>query len=132
MTRPWLYERLRESAPQLSVGMLTADWLALGAELKLLETAGVKLLHFDVMDGVFCPMMTFGPPVVAACRTTLYKDVHLMVQEPLSKLESYVAAGADMVTLHVESCRHPHRALQALGGMSNVNEPAAASCAEWP
>jgi ribulose-phosphate 3-epimerase len=124
MTKPLLCERLRQSAPQLSVGMLTADWLALGTELKLLENAGVTLLHFDVMDGAFCPMMTFGPPVVAACRTTLYKDVHLMVEEPLSKLESYVAAGADLLTVHVESCRHPHRVLQALGAMSSVYEPA--------
>jgi len=122
--KPLLFERLRQSSPQLSVGMLTADWLQLGAGLKILEAASVQLLHFDVMDGVFCPMLTMGSPVVAGCRTTLYKDVHLMIDEPLAKLESYVAAGADIVTVHAESCRHPHRVLQALGGMTNTNDPA--------
>jgi ribulose-phosphate 3-epimerase len=97
--------------------------MALGPDLKLLESSGVQLLHFDVMDGAFCPMMTFGPPIVAACQTTLYKDVHLMVEEPLSKIEGYVKAGADLVTVHVESCRHVHRVLQALGAMTNVNHP---------
>jgi ribulose-phosphate 3-epimerase len=104
--------------------MLTADWASLGSELKLLENAGARLVHFDVMDGVFCPMLTFGAPVVAGLKTLLLKDVHLMVDEPLGKLESFVAAGADMITLHAESSRHIHRALQALGKMTNANDPA--------
>jgi ribulose-phosphate 3-epimerase len=104
--------------------MLTADWMSLGAELKLLDNAGIKLLHFDVMDGLFCPMLTFGPPVVAALKTPLLKDVHLMVAEPLAKFESFVAAGADIITLHAESSHHIHRALQVLGKMTNANDPA--------
>jgi len=118
-----LAERLKASAPQISVGVLTANWMSLGQELQLLETAGVTLLHFDVMDGTFCPMLTMGAPVVAGLKTPLLKDVHLMVEEPLSKLENFVAAGADIVTVHVESTRHPHRALQALGKMVNANDP---------
>jgi ribulose-phosphate 3-epimerase len=124
VARSSLFDQLRQAAPQISVGMLTADLLALGGELKLLETAGVKLLHFDVMDGVFCPMMTIGAPVVAACRTPLFKDVHLMIDDPITKVDSFVRAGADLVSVHVESCRHPHRVLQMLGAMSNVNDPA--------
>ena len=104
--------------------MLTADLLSLGRELATIEAAGVKLVHIDVMDGEFCPMMTVGPPVIKAIRTPMLKDVHLMIRHPLDKLESYVAAGADMITVHVESCRHPHRVLQALGKMTNANDPA--------
>src|SRR3989304_209 len=93
-----LKEQLRSSAPQISVGVLTADWMSLGSELRLLEEAGVKLLHFDVMDGCFCPMMTLGAPLVAKIKVPLLKDLHLMVEEPLAKVETFVAAGADIVT----------------------------------
>jgi ribulose-phosphate 3-epimerase len=96
--------------------------MSLGSELKLMEDAGVKLLHVDVMDGCFCPMMTVGPPFIKAMKTSLLKDVHLMINEPLEKLDSYVAAGADMITVHVESCRHVHRVLQKLGEMTNAND----------
>ena len=123
MSRSPLVDRLRASAPQISVGMLTADWLTLGSQLELIESAGVELLHFDVMDGVFCPMLTLGAPIVAGLKTRLLKDVHLMIEEPLPKLESFVAAGADIITVHAESTRHIHRVLQALGKMTNANDP---------
>jgi ribulose-phosphate 3-epimerase len=124
MRQQALIERFRESAPQVSVGVLTGDWMTMGSQLGLLERAGVKLLHFDVMDGCFCPMLTLGAPIVAGLKTSLLKDVHLMIDEPLSKIESFVAAGADLVTIHAESTRHPHRVLQALGSMANVNDAA--------
>jgi ribulose-phosphate 3-epimerase len=108
----------------LSVGLLTADLLALGAELKRLEEAGVTVAHVDVMDGCFCPMMTVGPPFVRALKGPLLKDVHLMVDEPLEKVSAYVAAGADVVTVHVEASRHVHRVLQQLAGMANANDKA--------
>ena len=117
-----LMNRVREFCPTISVGMLTADLLSLGSELALIETAGVKLLHVDVMDGCFCPMMTVGPPLIKAMKTPMLKDVHLIIQDPLEKLDSYVAAGADMITFHVESCDHPHRVLQALAKMTNAND----------
>jgi ribulose-phosphate 3-epimerase len=110
---------LREIAPTLSAGILTADLANLGAEVKLLEQAGVNILHFDVMDGCFCPMMTLGPPVIKAVKTSMRKDVHLMVTEPLEKVQDYVAAGADIITVHVESCRHIHRVLQVLTGLNS-------------
>jgi ribulose-phosphate 3-epimerase len=117
-----LLEQIREASPLISVGILTADLMSLGSELKLMETAGVKLLHVDVMDGCFCPMMTVGPGFIKAVKTPLLKDVHLMIENPLNTLESYVAAGTDMITVHVESCRHIHRVLQKLGEFTNAND----------
>ena len=117
-----LLGQLREASPLISVGILTADLMSLGSELKLMENAGVKLLHVDVMDGCFCPMMTVGPGLIKAMKTPLLKDIHLLIEDPLNKLESYVAAGADMITVHVESCRHIHRVLQKLGEMTNAND----------
>src|SRR5665648_307597 len=93
-----LFETLKESTPTISVGMLTADLMALGSQVRLLEQTEVTMLHFDVMDGVFCPMMTFGPPLIKAVKTPLFKDVHLMITEPLEKVKDYVAAGADIIT----------------------------------
>jgi ribulose-phosphate 3-epimerase len=118
-----LVARLRATGPHLSVGILTADLAALGAELTLLERAGAQVVHTDVMDGVFCPMLTVGPPVVKAQRTTLLKDAHLMVMAPEDRVESFVAAGADIITFHPEGTRHPHRVLQLLGRSVNVNDP---------
>lgn len=106
---------LREFLPTVSVGMLAADLGALQSEANRLERAGVKMLHFDVMDGCFTPMFTFGAPVVAAVKTRLWKDVHLMIADPLDKVDAFVSAGADMITIHVESCTHVHRVLQKLG-----------------
>lgn len=117
-----LLDELRGASPLISVGILTADWMSLGSELKLLEDTGVKLLHIDVMDGCFCPIMTVGPGLIRAMKTSLLKDVHLLIDDPLTKLESYVTAGADMITVQVESCRHIHRVLQALGETSSVND----------
>jgi len=119
-----LFQAIRAAAPTISVGMLTADLLDLGAEIARLETTGVRLLHFDVMDGCFCPMTTIGPPVVQAVRTSLVKDVHLMIADPLHKIGDYVRAGADVVTVHAEADPYVHRVLQELGAMENANDPA--------
>jgi ribulose-phosphate 3-epimerase len=96
---------------------VTADWMRMGVELGRLEEGGADMVHFDVMDGTFCPPLTVGPPVIGALRTSLRKDVHLMIDDPLNKVGDYVAAGADVVTVHVEAGRHPHRVLQALASM---------------
>jgi len=115
---------LRELCPTLSVGVLTADLMNLERELSIIQNEGVKLLHIDVMDGCFCPQMTVGPPFIKKIRTPLLKDVHLMVTDPVGKIPEYVAAGADIVTVHVESTHHVHRAVQQLGSVKNVNDPA--------
>ena len=75
------------------------------------------------MDGCFCPQLTVGAPYVKGLRTPLLKDVHLMVREPLGSLADYVAAGADIVTVHVEAAVHIHRVLQRLGGMEHSAGP---------
>ena len=111
---------LIERGPGLSVGILTADLLRLGEELEALDTAGVELVHVDVMDGVFCPATTVGPPIVEALPDRFVKDVHLMVADPLDKVDAYVAAGAGIVTFHLEATTHPHRVLQSLAGAGVV------------
>ena len=113
---------LRELAPVLSVGILTADLLSLGSELRLLEEEGAKIIHFDVMDGVYCPRMTAGPPLIKAVKTPLLKDAHLMIADPLGKIPEFVAAGADIITFHPDACAHPHRVLQEMGKMANAND----------
>jgi len=117
-------QSLKQLSPTLSVGIITADLLSLGSELSLLERSGVKLVHIDVMDGCFCPMMTVGPPFIKALKTPLLKDVHLMIAKPLEKIADYVAAGADIITFHPEACTHPHRVLQQMRNMTNANDPA--------
>lgn len=113
-------QALIDYGPSLSVGILSADLLRLGDELGALDEAGVELVHVDVMDGVFCPHSTVGPPVVKALPNRFVKDVHLMVDEPLQKVHAYVEAGAGILVFHVESTRHPHRVLQSLAGTGLV------------
>src|SRR5262249_22212212 len=76
--------------------------------------AGATVVHIDVMDAVFCPQLTVGPPIIKVIPDSFVKDCHLMIDDPLSKVEAYVAVGAGIITCHVESTRHPHRLLQAL------------------
>jgi len=115
---------LRADAPHIAAGIASADLMNLAGAIRSVEEAGVRLLHFDVMDGRFCPALTFGPAFVKGVRTDLLKDVHLMVAEPEAVVADYVRAGADLVIVHVESTRHVHRCLQALDDMENVNDPA--------
>jgi len=113
-TRDALKAFLRRAAPSLSVGLLAADAMAYGAAIAELEAAGTALLHFDVMDGVFCPGFTAGPPLVAASKTRMLKDVHLMVADPIAVIPAALKAGADIVHVHPERLLHLHRALAML------------------
>lgn len=122
MSEGTLHHFLHRVGPTISVGMLTADLANLGRDMALLEGTGVPIVHFDVMDGCFCPATTVGPPVVAAVETSMLKDVHLMIEAPLRKVGDYVKAGADMVTVHVESERYVRRTLVELGAMENAND----------
>jgi ribulose-phosphate 3-epimerase len=100
--------------PRASIGILTADLANLGSEVALLGRLGAELVHVDVMDGVYCPQLTVGAPIVKAIGPSLLRDVHLMVDDPLAKIEPILAAGADIVTVHVERAGHPHRVFRAL------------------
>jgi len=116
------FDLLRAAVPTVSIGVVTANLFSLGSEIALLERTDAKLAHIDVMDGCFCPMMTVGPPFIKAIKTSLLKDVHLMIDEPLEKVAEYVEVGADIVTIHPEACSHVHQVLQKLGTLTNAND----------
>ncbi len=91
----------------LAPSILAADFKELGSEIKKTEEHGAGYLHFDVMDGMFVPSISFGMPVLASIHkvTNQVMDVHLMVQEPIRYIEDFQKAGADLVTIHLEACR---------------------------
>ncbi len=101
---------------KIAPSILAADFAELGAAVRAAEAAGADYIHVDVMDGHFVPNITIGPPVVAALRKTtrLPLDVHLMIEAPDRYLIDFVKAGADILTVHVETCPHLHRTVQAI------------------
>jgi len=122
MTHP-VVDELRRAGPVLSVGIISANLMALGEDVARLERAGVRLAHFDVMDGCYVPMLTVGPPFIKSVKTSMLKDVHLMVREPLASLPDHVSAGADIITIHPDACTHPHRVLQWLASAKAARAP---------
>jgi ribulose-phosphate 3-epimerase len=101
---------------KLAPSILAADFARMGEQVKEAETAGVDYIHVDVMDGHFVPNITIGPLVVAALRpvTRLPLDVHLMIEQPERYLADFARAGADILTVHVETCPHLHRTIQQI------------------
>ena len=90
----------------LAPSILAADFKVLGQEMKKTEDNGAEYIHFDVMDGMFGPSISFGMPVMASIHdaTEQFMDAHLMVQEPIRYVEAFQKAGADYVTVHLEAC----------------------------
>ena len=101
---------------KIAPSILSANFAKLGQEVKAVEEAGAALIHIDVMDGHFVPNITMGPIVVEALRpvTQLPLDVHLMIENPDVYIEQFAKAGADYISVHVETCTHLHRTLQLI------------------
>jgi ribulose-phosphate 3-epimerase len=101
---------------KLAPSILAADFLKLGEQIAIVEKAGAHYLHLDVMDGSYVPSISFGMPVIASLRkqSNLVFDVHLMIEEPIRYIDDFANAGADIITVHAESCKHLNRTVMAI------------------
>lgn len=99
---------------RISPSVLSSDFSNLGEEIRKIESGGADYVHLDVMDGIFVPNITFGPPVIKKIRniTDLPFDVHLMIDRPERYIDDFVEAGADIITVHEEATIHLHRTIQ--------------------
>ena len=118
--------------PKIAPSLLAADFSRLGAEVRRIVTAGADLLHFDVMDGEFVPNFAISPPFIAAVReiTDVPFDVHIMVTHPLRYIDALAAAGANLITFHIESADKPDEVIAAI--KAHGLKPGLALCPRTP
>lgn len=118
--------------------VLSADFANLARDVNLIQTGGAQSVQVDVMDGHFVPNLTVGPIVVEALRkaSTIFLDLHLMIEHPLRYVEAFAKAGADLITVHYEACEDPAaalRAIRALGVKAGMAiRPKTSESVLWP
>lgn len=109
---------------KIAPSILSADFAKLGEEIEKINSLAVDYVHIDVMDGNFVPNITIGPSVISAVRqySTLPFDVHLMINSPGNHIESFVNAGADIITIHAEAEIHLERLIKKIKSYKNIND----------
>lgn len=107
------YSKKEKRQPLICPSILSADFTQLGSDLDKINTCA-NWVHIDVMDGMYVPNISFGLPIVKAVkkRTKLPLDVHLMIEDPIRYIDDFQKAGADLIVVHAEACKHLHRVVQ--------------------